>query len=245
MKRVLVAVLAVGMVASAADAAELSMRWASAPTSQKFSMATSDTQDIEVVVNLQAGEILSALGFGLEDTLGTDNLSVTGASAASPDGLFWRANNTTTGDFGTGNAFVVLEADTQVANLSGPGTFVLGSYTIHLDNSALVLDEIEIVFNITEPNNQLELYGAPIALPFLDETGHDFAWDARFNNTTFPGYVAFGDWGSPGWSVVTGKGNPVPGAGQERNPLIVTIPEPATLGLLAVGGVALIRRRAA
>jgi hypothetical protein len=258
MKKSLVGLLAVGFMATAANAATLSMRFAGGAT--EITMAgPSDSVTIEVLLTFSAngfdnstktpsrtsginarfevGDLADA-GFGpyIEDDFG------------QPDAGKWVVTETTTpvagwntlGSSAAGAAFdssyfFAAEDPTGVVRLSGnpAATFVLGSFTIH--KQVFSAGDTYIAFRV----------GA--ALPAVAEGASP--WTSRFQYTT---QAARNQWLMNDGTVAGGlPGNPGDGSpgfafhGYETlNPLIIhNVPEPSALALLALGGLAMLRRR--
>jgi len=203
--------LAVGLMATAANAATIGLRWAGNANQNNEGGGT-----IEVWLNLLAGETASGVIF---DYLSADpNLEVT-AQATTVTG--WVAPSTS----GPLNNHQFNSTANVGFILAGPiADLVVGTTTIAITGA---LDETikEIFFN-AHTN----------AVGVVNDAGSKLTWDARYNNTPSPGYIAFGDWGNPGWGGKGGQLTP--------NPLLITkVPEPSSLALIALGGFALLRRR--
>jgi hypothetical protein len=231
MKRFVLCVLAVGMVASVASAAEVGIRWKDAPADQLYptGLNVSDTAVIEIMVSLQASEYVGGVGISFCDAVGNpiENMS---AIASTPKVVDWQ-DGSTYGVLGSLDQWAAFFVDG--AGLHGPYNGPLAEVTIHMDS----LEGVETK----------EIFINHSSLVFVDGGGNELVWDARYNNTpTWPGYIAYGWWGNQGWPhLTTKKGAPIEGSGQPTaNPLLIgKIPEPASLSLLALGGLALLRRR--
>lgn len=215
MKKVLASLVAVGLMATAANAATIGLRWAEAPGSQNLA-ASGGT--IEVYMDLLSGDVISGVVFDYS-TLAT-NLTVTGQTANVPgwgqSGVAGPLNGRQFGGF----------ANTALDLLQTPGNHVIGTTTISVEGP-LDLSTKDIFAAI--PQN---------AVGVVNQAGSRLTWDARYNGS-FAGYIAFGNWGNPGWGT-----KPASGHQPTANPLQITkTPEPTSLALVALGGFALLRRR--
>jgi len=220
--------LMVGMAAGTANAAELGIRWKDFPDDQLYplGLAPSDTTVIEIMISLQSGEAVGGVGIAFCSVF---NFSSVSSEVKAPGGWVDSSTYDVLGSLGQWASFSIPAG----GELSGPYNGPLANVTIHLDS--LEGDTIKEIFINHD------------ALVFVDGAGYGFTWDARYNNTaTWPGYIAYSWWGNQGWPDLTYKGTPFPGSGQPTpKPLLIgkDIPEPASLSLLALGGLLVIRRR--
>jgi hypothetical protein len=258
MKKVLLGILAVGLTATAANAAQLSLRFAGGATEVTMGPAASDSVTIEVLLtftapldNTKSPSKTSGInarfevgdrvpGFGgdyFQDTFGGPSKFVVTDTSTPVAG--WNSD----GASADGNAFdssyfFAAEDPTGVVRLSGAtlGTVVLGSFTIHHAGGS-VADDTYIAFRV----------GA--ALPAVNEAAS--AWGSRWQYDTQNARNQYLFNSGP-----TGAANPLPGnpgdAGPQwtyhgyetLNPLVIhNLPEPSALALLALGGLAMLRRR--
>jgi len=215
MKKVLASLVAVGLMATAANAATIGLQWAEAPGSQNLA-ASGGT--IQVYLNVLGGEQISGVVFDYS-TL-AENLTVTGQTANVPgwgqSGVAGPLNGRQFGGF----------ANTAADLIDAAGSYIVGTTVITVEGPADLTTK-----NITAlvPQN---------AVGVVNQLGQRLTWDARYN-ATFAGYIAFGNWGNPGWGT-----KPASGHQPTANPLQITkTPEPTSLALVALGGFALLRRR--
>jgi len=254
MKKGLLSILAVGLMATAANAAQLSLRFAGGAT--EVTMAgPSDSATIEVLLTFTApndnGKTPSSTsGINARFEVG-DLLPGTGGSYILDGSNKFVVTETTTpiagwttsasGGPGTtfnGEYFFAAEDPTGVVRVSGAPAreVVLGSFTIH-KATAGDLGDTFIAFRV----------GA--ALPAVSDGGA--AWGSRWQyNTT----IARNQWlmnsgtGAGSTSLPGNPGDAGPQWGfhgyESLNPLIIhNVPEPSALALLALGGLAMLRRR--
>jgi hypothetical protein len=232
MKKVLATMVAVGLVATAANAATIGLRWAGEPGVQNH-VGMTGTIEVYMTLNSDAqtenagADTLSTVTF-LFDTPAT-NLFVTGQTASPPGwnqagtpgpldvrqfGAFATVGNSITGGVGV-----------------GAGEFVVGTVTLLVAPPAD--GSVKDIFALIEQD--------PAGV--LDINGAAMVWDRRYNDLGDPSQyannIAFAEpqFGNPGWgSAMAGQ--------QTAVPLQITkIPEPTSLALVALGGFALLRRR--
>jgi hypothetical protein len=232
MKKVLLMAMVVAVAATAANAMTIGLKWTADNSSQVLNWEPADGEVfIDVVATLYAGETLNGMGSqliqnpnspdlwhttilgGALPNTSTTNLGVLGDSQADGMGGFEIVPGSTL-------EFVGLSNAPGEPGIAGPGTFVLGQVGI---TPMDVTSELDIGIMFADWPT------------LLDATGTLIGYAPAFSTT--PGYGGFDDWGSPGRDAGPFGADPV-------NPLIIhVVPEPGTLALLALGGLALIRRR--
>lgn len=216
MKKALLSLAVVGLMAASANASTVSMRW-QGTSGNKVSLAPSGSAVIEVVLELPAGETNSGVFFQFEPQPAGLHVSDT---ALLPD---WIAPNGGTGLLlgALGEQFDVSALAAGV--LSGPGTFVIAETLIHLEPTGDAIGtEYEVAADLNA--NVGVVNGAGTLTTFFP----------NFANT--PGFWTFGQ----------GSGGRDGGAlgVSARDPLIITlVPEPGTIALLAIGGFGVVMRR--
>ena len=221
MKKFVLMMAIVGLLAGSASAAQL---WMSFPGSggdpaqaaMEYTLATSETVDIDVYFQMNAGDTLSTLAFANELATGLD-------MTASQTPLAGWQDTSSYGIVGQG-ATQVAWSSLPGSHLVGPSASVLiGTYTIHqLAGTGNV--DYDIAFNLQVP---LLVWDVNAAAYTLLPTGNAY--------TTYAGYYHIGP-GSPGYTTAFGP--------DPREALVLHhIPEPGSLALLALGGLALLRRR--
>jgi hypothetical protein len=244
-------------MASAANAATLSMRFAGGATEVTMG-AQSDSATIEVLLTFSAngidnstktpsstsginarfevGDIVNGPnGPYIEDNFGQPDTGKFVVTDVATPVAGWSNSAVDPGQVFDSSFFFGAEDTTGAVRLTGnpARTVVLGSFTIH--KTGFVAGDTFIAFRV----------GA--ALPLLNDGAA--SWTARFQYTT---QAARNQWLLNDGSI----GSPLPGNpgdndprfafhGYETlNPLIIhNVPEPSALALLALGGLAMLRRR--
>jgi hypothetical protein len=218
-----VALLVVGMLAGTAGAAELYMTFPGGAT--EWTLSYSEMVDIEIHMQLNAGDTLSELYFG--------NMPLQKPAEAPPDyiGLAqvevisaiegWTAGGTM-GPLGDGFTQWAVAA-TAGHVIDQPGDYLLGYQRIHALPGFGAWD-YELMFSL-----------APLVGVKRDD-GSDFT--LLCESSAYIGYAGyyFIGMGSPGY--VDGFDCESP-----AHPLIAHVPEPASPSLLVLGGLAVRRRR--
>jgi hypothetical protein len=210
--------MAVGLMATAANAALIGARWAGNPDQKNFGNGT-----VEIWMNLTAGDVISGFAFEFATT---DAPNLTIGNYQSGLGGQWAAGGIPgTLALGSGTQFNVSTPN-AADNLDVAGPVVMGTFDV----------------TITGPfdGTTKEIYLGAHLVPFgvFDQNAAGLTWDARYASTA-AGYVAYMDWGNPGWGTKTSMGHQ-----PTANPLLITkTPEPTSIALVALGGFALLRRR--
>ena len=172
MKKVLVAVLAVALMATAADAATLALKWNADPGSQTLAVAPGAMAQVDVIIdNSQALQPtnISTVFFKFASNPG-DNLYMDHTLIVPRAG--WNGG----GQTGLlGGLAQLLGAD-----------IVVGSFMVRNDN-AVGDDSAKNIFS-----------DAYVDGGVLNPAGDALLWDSRYN-TSYSSYIAFADWGSPYW----------------------------------------------
>lgn len=237
MKKVLGALLAVGLAAGTASAAQIGIEWNpatiaadldSAGTNQSVKLGVGSTATIDMVASIIAGDTLSTVSFEFSGIAG-DPLSLTGATNGTPTASDF-ATTAGAGALGAVGVQIASASANPLANsLSGPGSFVLGNYDLSVDNDGGTSGNSALDIFIAAPqadvNNPL--------VTVLNMNGGSYIYGPNLAGAT-PGFFDYGI-GSP--AITNALGN------QAANPLQLTTPEPSSLALLAIGGIALLRRR--
>jgi hypothetical protein len=211
----------IGLQATLASAATIGLRWASQPNDPNLHTATGGT--VNIVMDFVPGDpAISGILFGF--AWDEPSVEMTGSSAALA-GLHDTSVYLPIGPLG-GAAYVAASLNPEndfVPN--GEQGLVVGTFDLTL-TSLVIGETAEVAIAILHAPNGVYSGASPMT------------WDNRYN-TAYSGFIAFGDYGSPGWADEKGKGQYV-----LPNPLLITriVPEPANTALLLLGGLALWRR---
>jgi len=165
-------------------AATIYLRW-SGEAGDTIELSPGGVAEVELWMDLIDGESLSGLFYTNTSTnalrqIDTEIL-LNGWSDGSLDGLL-----------GNGTQQIVFTSDSSGVNLTDAGAYLIGKQTIRLEtcvpNAPIAL---------TIDHGSLHVYNATASQP---------TWDARYN-TSYAGYIAYGDYGNPGWGTKTAQGH--------------------------------------
>ena len=237
MKKFVLVAVAVAMLATTANAAYLRMNFTFDPvihptwTEQEVTLAETDEVDVEIWLDLLAGDSVVGLLTAFEypwDTALTVPAYVPGAidQTAHAVDTGMPVNWATQGvDARIGPNSGDARASFVNANnqnpITGAASWLVGKATLH-QTAIGVPGTYEIVF-----------YKGGNFPDITKDDGGSMVYNVTYASYS-PGYWAFGAYGNPG------KGPSKTG----RNPLIINcVPEPGALALLALGGLSVLRRR--
>jgi len=236
MKKVVLSMLAVALIATAADATLIGIRWKDQPAVQsKVGLLPGAPAIIQVYITQIAGDPeiegigshLNAWSNSTATTLTTVALNQDSTATVLPNWVV-SGPGTVNGQVNVGITQFGTFDPTHAGTGTGAGTFVLAELTVHYDPA------VEQDVYITMDRTTMTLVGAGGNQPYGDLAGAK--WDKTQANVK-SGYIAYGNWGNPGWGSGT-KGQ------KAANGLILHVtPEPASLALLVLGGFAALRRR--
>jgi hypothetical protein len=221
MKKVLASLMAVGLMATAANAATVGLRWSDTPDQKHLGAGT-----VEVFISLLNGESVSGANGDFVCVSGDcSNLLFTNFQPGNAAG--WEASNTGIGPHMGAPDFAGMNGGATnplTDSVSGPTSFIMARFDVGFDGAP---DLSEKGFAVAFPTNP----GGGV----INATAQAYKWDTRYNGS-FAGYIAFdANFGNPGFA---GKG------GEPALGLLITkVPEPSSLALIALGGLAMLRRR--
>ena len=208
MRKFVLGILVVGMLAGTANAAHMDLVFADGST--EVTLAPSDTIEIDVLFSMNAGDTLAGITFALEVGAGLD---LVGTSIYPPEWV---------------NGSNQFEHWVNVS-LTGPPIEpgwgaeepMIGDIVLHQND---ITGDYEIYID----------FDYPVTVSKADASAYTLVAPGTYEG--YVGYYGIGS-GAPYYTDTFGGIH-------EAFPLIVhCVPEPGTLSLLALGGLALIRRR--
>lgn len=232
MRRWTFALLVLGIGAISAQGATVGLRWQDMPTSQKHD----GSGTVEVYLELVEGDIVSGANTDFICIYANcGDLLIDNVAAGDAPG--WAADRLGLGPHIGPPEFVGLTAfamNPLADSLIGPpdgSTYVLATFDVSFTGPA---DGSQAGFGVNYPNNP--------AGGVINNVAAPLGWDERYN-TSYSGYIAYGDYGYAGWYSCFTCMSP---HGQiYDSPLIFTkvVPEPSNLAIVVCGGFVLLRRR--
>lgn len=232
MKKTLLVLIVAGAMATTANAATLWMQFDDGPADQgpypkdEITLFVSETAVLSIYFDLHHElDNLESVAFQMENALGLTSLS----DFAVPAGWVSQSNHGYLAE-GAGPNFYGAWFGPKI----GPaaiGSYLIAEVVIH-QNEEFILTDYDIAFK-----HDPLIAGLPLITYETQGGGAaEYEFDPNKANGSYSGYYTYGQ-GSPG--AKAGVGNKAP-----RDPLIVhCIPEPASLSLLVLGGIAALRRR--
>jgi len=229
MKKLLV-ILFVGAFAASANAATLSMLFDDGPVDQgpypreEITLSPSETAVLSIYIDLKANDPgFSGLAGQFQDAPGLEAIS----EVAVPTN--WNADSAL-GGLGVGFGYYsanYFTTDAVADALRGPGQFLVAEIVIHQSSEPIPPQDYEVVFYHN---------ASAFSWNLTKEDGGDFGFHPKFEGMSYSGYYTYGKGAPDAGSVMTGY--------CYLDPLIVhCIPEPGSMALLVLGGLAALRRR--
>ena len=241
MIRALLILVTVGLLVGTAQGATLAMQFAGGVN--EGTVLPSHSVDVEIWIELAAGDEFCWLFYPNWPDTGFEPIAYSSVEGVEQTAVTGSALNMTgeasaMGTLGDGSQLVDLRVIPWVPeNLEGPGQFLLGRQTIHLNN---ITNSHSTWFNgsVEYDFYPIMFGGIPGSTQELSGGGnHDFIFDP--NRADQVGYYTYGQGGSAISGSNGGMSYSLP-----DNPLkLYCVPEPSSLSLIALGAVVLLRRR--
>ena len=228
MKKALAMLVVVGLMAGTANAATLWMQFEGG--ANEITLNPSDMVNVEVWLDIIAGDNVSGLG---QPFWPGDGVGVNGLVQESVTPIAGWDENSLDGMLGlSGQQDINVFAPTLGDVIDGPGSFLLAVMTLHQN-------DLQNLDNPLFPDYYPIMFGGDptVTSALLNSVGSEIGFTPVY--ASYSGYYTWGQ----GASAISGKTGTTAWA-LEDNPLkVYCIPEPASLALLALGGLAIIRRR--